>query len=157
MCWLCDNPHRSTEDYLDVLREIIRTHRWAVQYVEGEDRPFAYTIGLHALGLPELVITGLPPQQSARVMNSIAHDVVDHGTVLAQAMHIEYQSELMLEVVEVEHPDVHLGFAVALFGPEIRALQVVWTDDHRHWPWDRGWLHGRRRQPVLGRRTPLAG
>jgi hypothetical protein len=69
-------------------------------------------------------------------------------------MHIDYQSEFLLEVVEVEHPDVHLVFAVGLFGPKVRALQLVWTDDFRHWPWDRGWAHGRRRQPVLGIRSP---
>ncbi|MGI9164587.1 MAG: DUF4262 domain-containing protein [Mycobacterium sp.] len=157
MCWQCDNPDRTTEDYLDVLREIIRTHRWAVQYVEGEDRPFAYTIGLHGLGLPELVMTGLSPQKAGRVLNSIAHSIVDDGMKLWPAVHIDYQNEFMLEVVEVEHPDVHLIFAVGLLGPDVRALQLVWTDDRRHWPWDRGWSHGRRRQPVLGRRTPLAG
>ncbi|MGI9164722.1 MAG: DUF4262 domain-containing protein [Mycobacterium sp.] len=157
MCWQCDNPHRTTEDYLDVLRAIIRTHRWAVQYVEGEDQPFGYTVGLHRLGLPELMIMGLPPEESACVLRSIAHDMVDDGRDLRPPLHINFQGELFLEVVKVEHPDVHLGAAVALFGPDIRALQLVWTDDHSSWPWDRGWIHGRRRQPVLGQRTRLAG
>jgi hypothetical protein len=82
MCWQCDNPHRTTDDYLDVLREIINGHGWAVQYVEGEDRPFAYTVGLTDLGLPELLITGLPPRTAKRLLNSIAHDMVDDGTIL---------------------------------------------------------------------------
>ncbi|MFN0144666.1 MAG: hypothetical protein ACKVP6_14660 [Mycobacterium sp.] len=77
MCWQCDNPHRTTDDYLDVLREIIDGHQWAVHYVEDEDRPFAYTVGL--------------------------------------------------------------------------------TDHFRNWPWDRGWGHGRRRQPVFGIRGPVPG
>lgn len=72
-------------------------------------------------------------------------------------MHIDYQSEFLLEVVEVDHPDVHLKWAVGLYGPDVRAQQLVWTDDGRRWPWDRGWAHGRRRQAVLGRRSPLAG
>jgi hypothetical protein len=72
-------------------------------------------------------------------------------------MHIDYQDEFLLEVVEVDHPDVHLIFAVGLFGPRVRALQLVWTDDRRCWPWDRGWSHGRRRQPVLGSRSPVGG
>ena len=57
MCWQCDHPHATTDDYLDELVKIIKKNRWAVQYVEGEDRPFAYTIGLHELGLPELLVT----------------------------------------------------------------------------------------------------
>lgn len=58
---------------------------------------------------------------------------------------------------EVDHPDVHLRSAVRCYSPDVRAHQLVWTDDGRRWPWDRGWAHGRRRQAVLGRRSPLAG
>jgi hypothetical protein len=41
MCWQCDNPHRTTDDYLDILQEIINGHGWAIQYIESENRPFA--------------------------------------------------------------------------------------------------------------------
>jgi len=157
MCWQCDHPDRTTDDYLDVLRKIIDGHQWAVQFIEDEDRPFAYTVGLTDLGLPELLITGLPPRTSKRLLNSIAHDMVDDGTILRPAMHIDYQSEFLLEVVDVDHPDVHLRFAVAICGPEVRALQLVWTDDFRRWPWDRGWSDGRRCQPVFGVRSPVPG
>ena len=155
MCWLCDNPHGTIDEYLDSLRDTIADHGWVVQFVEDGQRSFAYTIGLHERGLPELVIAGLQAQTSARLLNSIAHMIVDDGTTLQPAMHIDYQGEFLLEVVEVEHPDVHLKFAVSLCGAAIRAYQLVWTDDHRRWPWDRGWSHGRRRQPVLGMRTPF--
>lgn len=155
MCWQCDNPHGTIDEYLDSLRDTIADHGWVVQFVEDERRPFAYTIGLHERGLPELLITGLQAQKSTRVLNSIAHMIVDDGTTLQPAVHIDYQSEFLLEVVEVEHPDVHLKFAVSLCGTGIRAYQLVWTDAHRRWPWDRAWSHGRRRQPVLGMRTAL--
>ncbi len=53
MCWQCDNPSATTEDYLNVLRATIRRdHGWAVQYVESDNRPFAYTVGLHSRGCP---------------------------------------------------------------------------------------------------------
>jgi hypothetical protein len=155
MCWQCDNPHGTIDEYLDSLRDTIKDHGWAVQFVESERRPFAYTVGLHDMGLPELLMTGLQSRTSARLLNSIAHQIVDDGTILQPAMHIDYQGEFLLEVVEVEHPDVHLKFAVALCGAQIRAFQLVWTDDRRRWPWDRGWSHGRRRQPVLGTRSPI--
>lgn len=150
MCWQCDNPSGTIEDYLDELRATIKDHGWAVQFVESEKRPFAYTVGLHDLGLPELLMTGLPADVATRVLNSIAHMSVGDGTVLAPAMHIDYQDRFLIEVVEVEHPDAHLKFAIKLFGPQVRALQLVWADDRGRWPWDPGWKHGRRRQPVLG-------
>lgn len=155
MCWQCDNPNGTIDEYLDILRDTVKDHGWAVQFVESDRRPFAYTIGLHKVGLPELLVTGMQPRTSARLLNSIAHQVVDDGMFLQPAVHIDYQSEFLFEVVEVEHPDVHLKFAVELCGARIRAFQLVWADDHRRWPWDRGWRHGRRRQPVLGVRTPL--
>jgi hypothetical protein len=153
MCWQCDNPDGTTEDYLRELRETIQHHGWAVQYVESDKRPFAYTVGLHTRGLPELVMTGLTADVCCRVLNSIAHMAVDRGTVLAPAMHIDYEDRFLIEVVHVEHPDVHLKFAARLYGPDIRALQLVWADAKGRFPWAAGWGHGRRRQPVLGRRA----
>ena len=52
MCWQCDNPDLTIEDYFDEVRETIRTHGWMVQYVESDRTPFAYTIGLHDWGSP---------------------------------------------------------------------------------------------------------
>lgn len=153
MCWHCDNPDGTPEQYLDLLRELICDHGWAVQYVESDKRPFAYTVGLSGLGLPELLMTGLVPDTSGRVLNSIAHMMVDDGTVVAPAMHIDFEDRFLIEVVEVEHPDVHLKYAVRLFGPRIKALQLVWADNWGRLPWDAGWAHGRRRQPVLGVRA----
>ncbi|MGU3502668.1 DUF4262 domain-containing protein [Mycobacterium sp. C31M] len=63
MCWLCDHPGSTRQDYLDVLRGLARKNGWAVQYVDAEP-PFAYTLGLADAGLPELLITALPPERS---------------------------------------------------------------------------------------------
>jgi len=153
MCWRCDNPDGTTEEYLEELRAMIADHGWAVQYVESDNRPSAYTVGLHARGLPELLMTGLSAEVSCRVLNSIAHMIVDDGVVVAPAMHIYYQDRFLIEVVQVEHPDVHMRFAVELFGPKVRAMQLVWADEKGRLPWEAGWGHGRRRQPVLGRRA----
>jgi hypothetical protein len=111
-------------------------HGWQVQFVDHDKRPFAYTVGLHNRGLPELLITGLNAQIANRVLKSLAHMIVDDGTVLAPAMHIDYEDRFLIEVIEVEHPDVHLKFAVEICGPGVRALQLVWADDRGRWPWD---------------------
>jgi hypothetical protein len=96
-------------------------HGWQVQIVEHDRRPFAYTVGLHNRGLPELLITGLNAHVSNRVLKSIGHMIVDDGTFLAPAMHTDYQDRFLMEVVEVAHPDVHLKDAVRICGPEVRA------------------------------------
>ena len=34
MCWQCDNPHGTIDEYLDSLRDTIADHGWVVQFVE---------------------------------------------------------------------------------------------------------------------------
>jgi hypothetical protein len=58
-----------------------------------------------------------------------------------------------VEFVRVAVPTAHLNVAAELFGPGVRALQVVHADDRGHWPWDRGYRGVRGGQPVLGPRA----
>jgi Domain of unknown function (DUF4262) len=59
----------------------------------------------------------------------------------------------VIGIVEVTEPTAHLGIALAIFGPEIRALQLVHADDRGHWPWEVGFRGRRGGQPVLGIRA----
>lgn len=152
MCWQCDNPNGTTEEYLDELRATIRIYGWAVQGVEDDRRPYSYTVGLHDRGLPELLVTGLPPERAAGVLNDVAAAAVA-GRVFEPGAHVAVGDGPLLEIVEVDHPDAHLNFALAVGGADIRALQLVWADHLGRWPWAAGWAHGRRRQPVLGMRA----
>jgi Domain of unknown function (DUF4262) len=145
-------PIGTTEDYFDEVRERIRTHGWMVQYVECNRTPFAYTIGLHDWGLPELLITAVSPQRATRLLNAVARDAVT-GRTLTSGQQIKLTAGPLIEIVEMKHPDVHLKFAVAFGGPEIRALQLVWADGRGRWPWSAAFCDGRRRQPVLGIRS----
>jgi Domain of unknown function (DUF4262) len=79
MCWQCDHPEKTREHYLDVIRSIIREHGWAVQFVEDDRAPFAYTIGLNARGLPELWMTGLAPKRSQSLLNRAAEHALREG------------------------------------------------------------------------------
>jgi len=56
-----------------------------------------------------------------------------------------------IEVVEVDHPDAHLGLEVALYGKDIRAVQLVWTDMSGYWPWESAFND--EAQSVLGIRA----
>src|SRR5262249_52869691 len=113
MCWQCDDPSDGdAEGYLDELRATIRIHGWAVQGVEDDRLPYAYTIGLHDRGLPELLVTGLPPEGAAGLLNDVAGAAVD-GRDLAPGAHIAVGAGPLLEIVEVGHPDAHMNFAVA--------------------------------------------
>jgi hypothetical protein len=155
MCWLCDHPGATLDDYYDVLHAKIRKNGWAVQYVESDRRPFAYTIGLHDWDVPELLMTGVSPQRALRLLDMVARRFVS-GDVLAPGQQISLPAGPLIEAVEVDHPDAHMGWAVAFGGPEIRALQLVWADGRGRWPWSAEFADGRATQPVLGVRSRVA-
>ena len=57
MCWKCDHPEATTQEWLELLYERVKQNGWTPMFVEGRT-PFAYTIGLHERGLPELLGDG---------------------------------------------------------------------------------------------------
>jgi hypothetical protein len=154
MCWMCDEPTLTHEQYLDRMARVVADHGWAVQGVErdGERPPSAYTVGLTPLDLPELVVTGLRLSQAAGLLNDVAAHLV-HAEAPPPGEQVPLVGGPLVEFVAVEHADVHLPVAVELYGPAVRGLQVVWADDREHWPWDRGFRGGRGGQPVLGPRA----
>lgn len=153
MCWLCDHPQATRQDYLDRLRQGVLEHGWMVQYVEGEPTPFAYTIGLHEAGLPELLITSVSPDDARRLLNTVA-DYMIHAREPAAGDIIELPDDWQAEFVAVSTPDAHMGFAIEMYGPEVRALQLAWRDADGHSPWCPDFNAGGPRQPVLGVRGP---
>jgi hypothetical protein len=154
MCWECDHPGATRSDYLDYLRGLIDDYGWAVQGVE-RDRihpPWAYTVGLTAHGRPELVVTGLPVRKAADLLNDVAEHVA-HAAPPRPGGQVALRGGPLIEIVRVEEPSVHLVTAVEIYGPRLRALQVVHADDQGHWPWDVGYRGVRGGQPVLGVRA----
>lgn len=157
MCWQCDNPSKTTDDFLsEVVIPVIARNGWAVQAVQGGARsaPFAYTIGLTELGLPELVVTGLAAYRSAPVLNGMAAHWSHADAVPVHGEHIDTTYDTCLEVVDLPNPDAHLFAATALYGrAAVRAQQLVWADGRGRWPWDKAHRAGRGGQPVLGPRA----
>jgi hypothetical protein len=127
---------------------------FAVQGVEGNRHrsPWAYTVGLTAHGKPELLVTGLSYARSGELLNEVASHVL-HAEAPQPGEVVPLHDGPVIEIVEVSEPTVHLAIAVEIFGPEIRALQLVHADDRGHWPWELGFRGGRGGQPVLGVRA----
>lgn len=158
MCWQCDHPGSTWLDYLDHLRGLAGQHGWAVQTVDrsGARPPWAYTVGLTQYGKPELIVTGLPVLQAGALADDIAGHLM-HAAAPAPGEQTTLADGLVIEIVRVDTPSAHSPVATQLYGPRVRALQVVHADDRGHWPWDAGYRGVQGGQPVLGRRSPSAG
>lgn len=153
MCWECDHPEASHQDFLVMCLGMIERYGWMVQGVEadGATGPWAYTVGLTRCSMPELVVTGRSLERAGQLLNGYAAHL-HHAPVPRPGDRVRPYRDVSAEVVEVPVPFAHLELAVELYGPEVRALQLVTADDAGRWPWDRRY-RGRWRQPVLGPRT----
>jgi hypothetical protein len=154
MCVFCDDPTLTYPEYLARMARLADEHGWAVQGV-ARDRhrpPRAYTVGLTRHGRPELLVTGLPLRPAAELFNGMAARLL-HGTTPAPGERVQPADGPLVEFVAVEHPDVHLLTALALYGSQVRGLQVVWADTRGGWPWERGFRGRRGGQPLLGPRA----
>ena len=84
MCWKCDNPNATIDEYFDELRAAIRKHGWVVQDVRKRPHPIRITRSdSTSWDLPELLITAVSPQRANRVLNTVAADSV-RGTSLSR-------------------------------------------------------------------------
>ncbi|WP_428341680.1 DUF4262 domain-containing protein [Mycobacterium sp.] len=151
MCWKCDHPDSTMQEWMELIYEKVKENGWIVQYVSGH-MSFAYTIGLHERGLPELLVTGMPPERANLVLTTVGEYLLKGGRpVPGERMLIG--GELLLDFVQVQHPSAHLKFAANFYGPDLRALQLVWPDEHGHRPWCAEFSNGGVRQPVFGIRV----
>lgn len=92
--------------------------------------PFAYTVGLSRLGLPEIVVRGLPADVAGRLLNNAAD--MSRGRRLATGRLYEGVAK-GLPVMFCDTDD--LGTAIALYGEaDVTAIQMLWPDAHGRMP-----------------------
>jgi hypothetical protein len=84
--------------------------------------------------------------------------LLNAGGELAHTKHLRHGQRVTVagrrvEVVVLPHPEAHLLFADDVYGPDLRAVQLVHADESGIWPWSRGYRGGAGGQPVLGPRA----
>lgn len=122
--------------------------------------PFAYSIGRSLFGYPELLVTGaLPPEIAGYMINTVAD--------LESAGMIDLRSLVGARPVELDGFDCELRFnrvhavvaemrgAVAISGPDVDAIQIVWPDPQGLWPEQVGFVYGQDAQPVYNHQEGL--
>lgn len=152
MCWQCETRDDNIADHLEEIHDAVRKYGWVIKCVEDDKRPYAYTTGLHQFGLPELLATGVITERALVLLGHFAAESITKGP-LRPGDRLDFLGIATIEVVKVEHPDAHLGLGVALYGRDLHAVQLVWTDTAGRWPWDSAFSSDGILQPVLGKRS----
>lgn len=140
------------------LAQVIRAHRWAVQYVGEGDEPdepgFGYTIGLFGLGHPELVVVGLGPENTHAILQRVAGLVADGRDLVAGEMVTFADRPDGLVVEQLPNPGEILLGANRFYErpPEysVPAYQLAWAHPDGLFPWDPGYTCGPECQPRPG-------
>jgi hypothetical protein len=149
-----------TEDFyqetLERINEAVdRGPGWFLIAVSGDEetgtQPFAYTAGLSAEELPELIVSGhLPPDMSHAIVSQVIEklrsnhlryeDVGPEGMRLSQILAGEYDVVLRRVIGKKQHD--FLTFALAYqrqegrSASEMLSLQIVLPDRENRFPWD---------------------
>jgi hypothetical protein len=155
-------PDPQTVAWLDQedarLAQLIRAHRWAVQYVAAGDEPgepsFGYTIGLFGLGHPEVVVVGSGCDNTHRMLNRVAGMVADGRDLVVGEM-LQWPDWAGRLVVEhLPNPgEVVLGANRFYERPaeySVPAYQLTWDHADGLFPWDAGYPCGPECQPRPG-------
>jgi hypothetical protein len=117
----------------DICEECIRNG----ESPEVPECTFGYSVGASLRGTPELAVYGLPPQETWDVLDELVerlsvHDwkqIVDGGVeLITETLDVPVRLVEMIDTLDLIH-------ARAVF-PNVPALQVVWADEHGHYPWE---------------------
>ena len=136
----------------DLLR-LIAEHGWAVRHVGAGAGPgeaaFSYTVGLTAMGHPEVIVTGLPFDHAQTFLNNIGADVRD-GKQFAPGSSTEDLTGPGAPVFFLAVADTSDLTAVEQVYGKVSAVQMVWPDSAGHLPWVTGYRNSYEAQPLLG-------
>ena len=134
---------------------LIAQHGMAVNPVMGNP-PFAYSVGQHAKGLPELIVFGIPPAFAAPLLYQMAaHLEAEHAagrTVGPGNVDLEgYQLPTALIEVPVEAARQYATVADEFSEGQATYLQAVWPDRAGLFPWQPGFdTNYSAQQPIIG-------
>jgi hypothetical protein len=138
--------------YADLLA-VIDEYGWAVRGVmagsTAEEVCFSYTIGLTALGHPEVIVMGMPYESALEFLNLIGDEVrtgkrYEHGTVTGEFT--DEDSPVMF----IRAEDTERLTAVDEVYGRVEALQMIWPDSTGRPPWQDGYRNPPGAQPLLG-------
>lgn len=141
-------PH---EHLLPELKDLIAKYGWAVRHVLGAPdgvAPFSYTVGLTAIGCPELVVTGLPTDVAHEFLN-LAADLMRDGRRFRSGQRTPELADDG-EILFIDAEDTSGLTAVEDLYGTVVAQQLVWPDSSGAFPWQDGHRNSASAQPLLG-------
>lgn len=117
------------------LVDVVHQHGWAVQCVFGEEETpsFAYTVGLSARGLPDVILFGLEVGTARSLLNELASQLISGEIAPAAGQEVHRVATVPLKLASIDL-QVFTRFALGAerFAREnehqLAALHLVYPD-----------------------------
>ena len=128
---------------------------WCDISVFGSDQshPFNYTVGLDGYEHPELVAIGCHNEQLHGILCAVVSDIQAGRRFVANQYYDKILADYpvaMVEVTDFGQKPYPMSLAKRLSGCKV-ALQVVWPDENKRFPWHEDWdQEFTGHQPLLG-------
>ncbi len=138
------------------IKDVIRRHGWAIEYVGGgscsfpgcdggddQGPPFAYTVGLFGLGHPELLVFGVDPRTALNLLNDLG-DRIRRGDALVPGVTLTFD-HWPHRVIPEEVPNAgEIVFSANRFyarpdSASVPVLQLSYDDPSGRFPWEKGY------------------
>lgn len=138
-------------DYINDVSERISEYGYTMQGVI-DSPPWAYTVGLTMLDLPELYVVGLDLDMAQYVLAEcvalLRAGSLKVGVPIQDVLDGDYH------LMAIEMTDLSGLTLARLFAGQapMRALQICWPDKQGHWPWESGYTIPPDFQPLRGER-----
>lgn len=143
---------RRMMQYQKLLAHKVAESGWVVQGVfprQGHPEDggmFAYTIGLHAAGLPELILSApAAPEFLQHVLNGfakrhLANEIKPGDRIGYKELEVSHELQVtdqQFQVIEAVNAPAYQAEAFA--GKPVRVLQLLWPDDEGRYPGEEGY------------------
>ena len=133
------------------LQRVIDRFGWAVLHGGGNpgDPRYSTTVGLTALGHPEVIVLGLPFEAGEKYLNLVG-EAVRAGARFSPGVTTTALTDATSPVVFLQVDDDPRTSVAEQFHGSVEVLQLVWPDSTGKLPWEEGHRNPPGSQPLLG-------
>jgi hypothetical protein len=136
-----DQRCQGADAALENVKTFVEQGKWGIIGVYDAEPSFFYTIGLHDLGLPELILNGdFRPELAMACLNAAGQYMIDKELSLFQE-HTLIDDLMNLPVafggVTDGSKQNYMYQAIRFHGTaDFKAQQLIWSDRSGKFPWD---------------------
>ena len=147
------------DNYDKITNENVEKYGCHLVVIEADNYlpAFVYSIGLYKnFGHPEIICFGLKADVTAEIINHARDMIQEGGSFVAGTPYPDFLENYDIQFVEVDkkfYAD-YLGYGARFYNNsfDFPALQLVWPDKERNFPWEDGFNPDLKfRQPLLDR------